>query len=276
MTARPIPALSRLVVGWILVGLSACDPEGGGGPPAGTPAPFEGARWIELDCVKNGTVPTEAEVQTLLDALLEAYGGRERLLGLSYSTRGYQFARFGGTMSNRADRIVLFRPDDHMRISAQYRSGLEQTLLTGDRSYMAARALDLIEVFAENAVLVRWMYKTQDLPQGMVREGCKVTGLAPLLRDDGVQIPLRVEDANQPALLVFVSPHGPVIRRVESRVTFYGKESVQAVEFLELRRVEGILFPFEQRVYIDDNYTALTDLDEVVVGVDLPDDLFKP
>ena len=214
------------------------------------PAPFPGARWIELPSFETGAVASAEEVAELVAALAEAYGGREARANACFVGRYDVFAEFtADPMSNRSVKSFWCRPDRHLRVEVDGRAGTSQRLWNAAGAFLALRGQALVQTKHGNEVHVQQEYELMRLPESLWAEGVKVRPLAPVEFEGVRLLPLEVSDAYEPIVIVYVDPWGPVIRRSEVNVpilamTTSGKATHHQEQiYSEFERHDGLLVP---------------------------------
>lgn len=252
-------------------------------------APFEGARPLDLACVKEGRAPTRPELETIVRAVVDAAGGEAALRKRTFRRLEDLYLQLSGDPESHHVRVTTWvRPDQTMRTLLEYKSGeSEQRLMQRGVMYLAARGQPLSRALNANQQYVEWDWQTSQLPVWLL----DASSLAPLPPSTGVDPATKRErklvgmhvvvEGWNPAFDCWVDPAGPMIVVLEATLPMTGDlvaktETRQRIEYSDFRRVDGLLHPFRRDVSLGGKRFALADTREVVPADSLPDELFVP
>ena len=252
-------------------------------------APFEGARPLDLACVKEGRAPTRPELETIVRAVVDAAGGETTLRKRAFRRLEDLYLQRSGDPESHHVRVTTWvRPDQTMRTLLEYKSGeSEQRLMRRGEMYLAARGQPLSRALGANQQYVEWDWQLAQLPVWLL----EASSLAPLPPSTGVDPATKRErklvgmhvvvEGWNPAFDCWVDPAGPMVVVLEATLPMTGDlvahtETRQRVEYSDFRRVDGLLYPFRRDLSIDGKRFALADTREVVPAPTLPDELFEP
>ncbi|HET6163669.1 MAG TPA: hypothetical protein VFG37_08375 [Planctomycetota bacterium] len=252
-------------------------------------APFEGARPLDLACVKEGRAPTRPELETIVRAVVDAAGGEAALRKRTFRRLEDLYLQLSGDPESHHVRVTTWvRPDQTMRTLLEYKSGeSEQRLLRRGEMYLSARGQPLSLALGANQQYVEWDWQLSQLPVWLL----EASSLAPLPPSTGVDPATKRErkrvgmhvvvEGWSPAFDCWVDPAGPMVVVLEAILPMTGDlvahtETRQRVEYSDFRRVDGLLYPFRRDISIGGKRFALADTREVVPAPALPDELFEP
>ena len=251
-------------------------------------APFEGARPLDLACVKEGRAPTRPELETIVRAVVDAAGGETTLRKRAFRRLEDLYLQRSGDPESHHVRVTTWvRPDQTMRTLLEYKSGeSEQRLMRRGEMYLAARGQPLSRALGANQQYVEWDWQLAQLPVWLL----EASSLAPLPPSTGVDPATKRErklvgmhvvvEGWNPAFDCWVDPAGPMVVVLEATLPMTGDlvahtETRQRVEYSDFRRVDGLLYAFRRDLSIDGKRFALADTREVVPAPSLPDELFE-
>jgi hypothetical protein len=257
--------------------------------PARAATPFEGARPLDLACVKEQRAPTREELETLVRALVDVAGGRAALEKRTYRRVEDLYLQRSGDLEGNHVRVTTWvRPDQTMRTLLEYKAGeTEQRLMRRGEMWIAARGQPIARALGANQQYVEWDWEIARLPVWLL----EASSLAPLPPSTGVDPATKRERALvgmhvvvegwNPAFDCFVDPSGPMVVALEAILPVtgdlaYHTETKQRVEFSDFRRVDGQLYPFRRDLYLHGSRFALADTREVAPAPTLGDELFEP
>ncbi len=256
--------------------------------PARAAAPFDGARPLELACVKEGRAPTRAELETVVRALVDVAGGEAALKKRTYQRVEDLYLQRSGDLEGNHVRVTTWvRPDATMRTLLEYRSGeSEQRLLRRGEAWIAARGQPLARALGPNQQYVEWDWELARLPVWLL-EASSLAPLPPAASVDPatkrerklVGMHVVVEGWN-PAFDCWVDPAGPMVVALEATLPMTGDLvartlATQRVEFSDFRRVDGLLTPFRRDLFLGGKRFALADTRSLAPG-DVADEVFEP
>jgi len=91
---------------------------------ARTDVPFEGARPLDLACVKEGRAPTRPELETIVRAVVDAAGGEAALRKRTFRRLEDLYLQRSGDPESHHVRVTTWmRPDQTIRTLLEYKSG---------------------------------------------------------------------------------------------------------------------------------------------------------
>ena len=256
------------------------------------PLPFDGGRSVRLPSLRAGEPLSAEEQSELIDALLEVYGGADRLPGLGFFRRDDVFLAGGGSiMTNWHVRETWYRPG-RVRVNNDYRDGLEQRVLYEETTYLATQgAPELKEAVGDRYQNVLLDYFQHSVPGRLREPGVQVTSLAPQRFEGRDLAVLNVDFGSKPLLELWVDPVGPAIRVLQAVLPLTGdlvagrSTATTRLVVKEWRRVDGVLVPANQALFVgraDEPLERFGQVDLVEVEVsddperDFDDTLFRP
>ena len=255
---------------------------------ARTDVPFEGARPLDLACVKEGRAPTRPELETIVRAVVDAAGGEAALRKRTFRRLEDLYLQRSGDPESHHVRVTTWmRSDQTIRTLLEYKSGeSEQRLMRRGEMHLAARGQPLSRALGANQQYVEWDWQLAQLPVWLL----EASSLAPLPPSTGVDPATKRErklvgmhvvvEGWNPAFDCWVDPAGPMVVVLEATLPMTGDlvahtETRQRVEYSDFRRVDGLLYAFRRDLSIDGKRFALADTREVVPAPSLPDELFE-
>lgn len=225
-------------------------------------------------CAAAPRETAEAALQQRIAAVLDAYGGRERLAGITtVFAHGHidDFLRQSAGGYARAMR----RPGG-LRIDIMPEKGGEVRILDGERGWQGSGA-QLRAASALSLSSMRYQYGYLDLPMSLADGSAKVGDggrreLAGQLLDV-----LLIDLRDAPQLRVYLDPATRLIRRVEADFDMGGMGSSQlGTEYGDYRVVAGVPFPHRLDNYAGGGRISTITLDRLTINQPLPDGAFAP
>ncbi len=276
---RHLPLASRWIPLSILF-LMACAP-----PPLEDP-PFPGAVRLGTDCFAERRAATPDECREIAAALVEAYGGQERLENLQFHWLLDAYYRRGTMMSNHATHELWIRPDDHYRLHVDFRGGLAQSLVHEGDTYLALRGESILPTRGASGQMVWWEYESLRLPVSLLADDVSLNGKQPEEIEGRWLYPIEVQDRQHPDLILWVDPEGPVIRVVDGVLPLdvaqtFASSLIKRQTYDEFQRIEGVLVPGKMRIQTNEGSDAwetvtLVESVEFRVVESIPLELFDP
>jgi hypothetical protein len=273
---RRIAVSSAVVVALAFAVVSFCSEP----PPA---SPFEGARPLRIESIERGVAPTAIEIERVVDALIEAAGGADRLAQLSWRrVEDLYLSHTGVLVGNRVVNTVSLRPDRSVRTLLEYESGeFEQRVMLRGEPYIQPRLSPLRVATGFPAEHVGWDWEVARLPW-LLRDASLLKPLPPRTDEGRVLLGFQVEIADtRPAFEAWIDLSGPMIVEVRARLPVsgplvQGSTAEQWQLFSDFRRVDGVLFPFRRDLWIEGARFGLGETREIEVGAQLEDADFLP
>jgi hypothetical protein len=252
------------------------------------PPPFEGARPVVLDSIRNKRTPTSQEIEELVDALIDVAGGAERLERLSWRRiEDLYLARTGNLLGNQVACTTLVRPDSSVRTQLDYLGGeSEARIRLRGQEYHVPRvsgqpAPRPIKTVGAARLYAGWDWISARLPV-LVSEASSLAPLPPREEDGRTLVGVRVDVADlEPKFEAWIDPSGPMIVEARAELPVTGDltpraKAVHSVRFSDFRRVQGILFPFRRDLYVDGTRFGLAETHTLKLDVELRDQDFLP
>lgn len=270
---RVVPALLLLATA-----AAACS-----GDPAAKP-PFEGAKPIELACVKERREPTRAELEPLVRALVEVYGGDAALRRLaSRRIEDLYLQKSGDPQSNHVLVTTSLRTADRsLRTLLVFHSGQSQErLFWKEQEYICSLGQPLAVATGGNKQYVEWDLELALLPFWLA-DASSLTPIPSRVIDGRVAVGIHVEvEGWNPQFDCWIDPSGPMIVTVEATLPITGDLAIrtsapQRIRYSDFRRVDGLLFAFRRDVELDGKRFALAETRSIETGVNFTDDDFLP
>lgn len=207
-------------------------------------------------------------VGQLVDTMLAAYGGRERLEGVRtlHMTGTTTALRNGQT--GTVER--WFAVPDRLRIDIRYPSGEgEDRILDGAEGWRnGARAQDQLRAsMVLQAARFRLPLLLAELP---AQEGGRIGAQAGVLRVLSVDLGAGL------GLDVMVDQATGLIRRSRGRLAFGGQTMEFTTDYDDFRLVDGVLIPHHERHGAMGSITGESTLQKVEVDAPLGDAVFRP
>lgn len=254
MVARP-PRFLRTALA-LLVILPGCG-GGGGGDEAGTPS--------------EDTTKERAEIATLVEDVVSAYGGEKRLGGI----RSY---RLEAVISSATDRTVgetvrWFQRPDRLRVELRYPDRGEIRVTRGKRSRVGKDDRTLEPAPEPLLGTLRLQAARMDLPLLLVQ-------------DEETLVLMPADEKGRPVLRALVDVGLTLdchvdrkshrIERVTMQVSDSAGPLTFAVDLEEFRWVDGVLFPFKEVLYTNGTRTAEVRIREIDVNPEVAEEMFGP
>ncbi len=214
-------------------------------------------------CLLWGLPAGAADLNTLLDSVVQAYGGPAAAALLqTHRVEADVVARMrGATGRVRRD----FRAPDKLRVEIRYPDATEVRVLNGDSGWRGdAGQLRRVQGLPELAMVyqllrsgVPWVFvhhrkKIED--RGTVRRGGSEFRVVGLPWSPGLDLTFWIDSANRR------------VRRVEALLRDRGQQSLFATEYDDFRRVDGVLVPFAEENFASGHHTGTTRVRAVTFG----------
>ncbi|MSR47608.1 MAG: hypothetical protein EXS13_11195 [Planctomycetes bacterium] len=249
-------------------------------PGCSDPPPplFDGARPFAMSELASGGTPPLAEVERLLERLVEVYGGSPRLARLRLKrVEDLYLARTGNPLGNELVATTWVRPDETVRTLLAYSSGEteERAMLRGER-WLRPRFGSLIQASGASQQHVEWDWEVARLPGNLL----EAEELRPLVSErvaDRVLIGVAVKlPGLNPSFEAWIDPEGPLLAEVRTRLPITADLSMKTSAshrqvFSEHRRVDGVLLPHRREIWVEGERIGLGEVREFLVDVEIPD-----
>ena len=223
-------------------------PAGDGG---GDLVPARGAHPTRM--VSQGT-------ETLIDGVLEAYGGLERI-------RTVEAYRLEATMQahsrgQQARTIRISEGAERLQVMIRYSDDAEIRIIDGDRGYSGTsiEALSPAEGPALSAMTLQ--AARARLPWILDTMRARVTHV----RTEGPYEVLEVAFSDTSALRLLIDTRTHRIMTTESMVRMGPMDIQFRTEFSDFREVDGVLFAFHEENFAAGAHTATTTVERVVLN----------
>lgn len=214
-----------------------------------------------------------SEVTALIDRVLAAYGGWERLS----QVQGYRME--GQTLTSHDKPAapmsrVLLRPD-RLKVSLSYPNQPEVRILDGNRGLRSNAARQLVAaegVMLDSMVLQR---ARADIPW-ILHERRSDARSCPPGRQQGVELScVEMGLGEGLRLQAYVEPKGARVVRTICYLDRGGMNITFDNRFRDFRPVDGVTFAFREESYAGGRHTASTEIKRVVVNPKLPETEFR-
>jgi hypothetical protein len=209
-----------------------------------------------------------SELETVLDRLIENYGGETNLRKLDNMVQEWDMVALMGNRHGTDTRSV--RAPGHLRVELKYPDKSETRLLNGDAGYVifqgtAARQVTGMQLDAMRLQLMR-LYSPLMLRDKMDSMGLIEQGdlLALSLAENGVHVHYMVDKENWR------------IVKVAGSLMMNGNEIRFLTEYSDFSVVDGILMHHKENKFANGVNTAVLQLRKVASGIELEDSRFKP
>jgi len=216
------------------------------------------------------TLRPHAAVDEVIDRILAAHGGRERLARVrGYRAEGTTIAhlRGGPGLMTR----TFLRPD-RLRVVIDYGARREIRLLLGERGWRGDDAGALERVEGPPLWAMQLQAARAALPW-LLDERRADVAMAPSAGADEVLLAL----APSPGLILEVVVDGSTgfIMRTSGRVAEVPQIRFEA-RYTQRREIDGVWFPVVEESFASGMHTATTTLDTIIVNPDVGDELSPP
>jgi len=221
----------------------------------------------------EGRVLDDAEVDALVEAVLDHYGGRERWASLQFRMQQDVFLkRTGDPMSNAGVRTTFSRPDGCFRQTLKQRSGEQERLLDHGVAWMALAGGDLTRTTGDNHTTVWWEYETSRIVDLLGRASTRVEASAAEVievstgssfEEEVTVFGLKVLDGQRPELTIWIDPRTREVRRAETTLPLGANVRASRVsmrvrqDYSRFDRYQGVCVPRRIDVYSEGNQGAL-------------------
>jgi len=243
--------------------------------------PFDGARPLTLESVKQGKAPTPKELEQIVAAVVDVAGGAERLRRLRWRrVDDLYLAHPADPLGNNVLCTIALRPDESVTTRLEYRSGfVERRVRFRGEEYFQPRDGTLTLLTGAAQQYVEWDWEVARLPV-LLTEAAALEPLAPRVVDGRTLVGMKVDVADlNPKFEAWVDLSGPMIVEVRAVLPIAGGFStktdvIQLQRFSDFRRVGGVLFPFRRHLEVDGERFGLAETRTVELDVDLKDEEF--
>jgi hypothetical protein len=210
---------------------------------------------------------------TVIDKVIEAYGGRERLAKVAAVAAEGRVTAL--VRNDEGSYRRTFRRDRKLVVDVALSRSTEKRILDGMRGFRGTGG-QVEEVFGPRYLAMVYQYNELNLPFGLLDNSFTIVELRrDILHGADVRV-LRCTDHEGNELDVFVSAEN--YRIVKCSGTFMmGTQSMSlGAEFSDFRSIGGVLFPFKIVNYAGGNKISETIMSGYVVNPLIDDELFKP
>lgn len=215
--------------------------------------------------------PGPGPAGALVDAVLEAYGGRAALAGVkAYRMEG----TVGSVMRGTGALVRTFARPDRLKIALDYPGHPETRILDGAQGWRSDGKGNLLP--AEGFLLTSMLLQAAraDLPWLLDERRETLRLLAPM--DGGKIQGLEVPVGQGLTLTVYVEIATGRIVRSSGVLSSPGMSTNFATDYGDFRTVDGVLFPFREANFAANQSTGETIVTKVVVNPPLTGSDFRP
>ena len=197
-----------------------------------------------------GLAPAPAAAQSLVDRLIDAYGGAEAIAAVdSYRQEGMLVAHNGGGHGS-VTRIAI--GVDALSVLVLYPGRPEIRIVEGDRGWRGNSAAELEEVRGPLYLAMVAQAARAWIPRLLVDFRDSVTEASP---EDGKRI-LVVDVAEGIRLRLVVDPDALRVVRSESVLVGMPPAIGFATDYADFRPVDGVVFAFREETFASGVHTA--------------------
>jgi len=216
------------------------------------------------------TVP---DSKTVIDKVIAAYGGRERLSKVkTIAAEGRIMAIMRG--DEGAYRRTL-RRDGSLFVDIVYSRSSERRILHEDKGYRGT-AGNMDEVSGSRLQAMVYQYNELNLPYGLLDDTFRVKELRKdIVHGETVHV-LRLTDRAGNQMDVFVHAESYCIVKCEGFFVMGTESTSLSAEFGDFRAIDGVLLPFKIVNYAGGMKISVTTIDRYQINPAINDSLFKP
>lgn len=212
-------------------------------------------------------------VRQLVPAILEAYGGKEAVAGItSVIARGTITDYF---KQSSGEYARYFARPNRLRIEIQADQAGELRILDGARGWRGSRST-VAEV--QNAPLQAMLYQYSylDLPMGLTDGTYTITdGGKKEFRGKVLDV-LMVQSKGAPAVVIYLDPETRLIVRAAAEFSMGMGGTQLSTEYEDYRPVGKVLFPFRLVNYAGETKLSVISLSDIQVNAAIPATTFAP
>jgi hypothetical protein len=178
--------------------------------------------------------------QTLVEKIIDAYGGKVALAGVQTLSAEGTITRFMSKDEGTYTRFM--RRDGNLLVSIAYSNSLEVRLLNGPKGYRGAPG-QLKEVSGDLYRAMVYQYNQLDLPFGFLDNALKITAVLTSNRP-GEEDTIRCKDRAGNALEVTLRRSDYRIVKTTGYFQVNAAMTSLSAEFGDFRMVDGVVLPF--------------------------------
>ena len=226
-----------------------------------------------LTIVISAAPVTAQEGKMVIDKVIAAYGGRERLSKVkAIAAEG----RITAIMRNDegAYRRTL-RRDGNLFVDIVYSRSSERRILHKDKGYRGTGG-KMEEVSGPRLLAMVYQYNELNLPYGLLDDTFKVISLRKdAVNGETVQV-LRLADRTGNQMDVSVNAGNYRIMKCEGFFVMGTESTSLSAEFDNFKTVDGVLLPFKVINYAGGMKISVTSIDHYQINPAIDDALFMP
>ena len=213
------------------------------------------------------------EIQTTIDNILAAYGGKQNILQVQTIAAQGRIDDFLRKVSGGYARTMR-RPGD-LRIDIMPERGGEFRILSNNKGFQGSG-----QTFGAASPLsttsMRYQYAYLDLPMSLADGTAKVSDYGvEALRGQKMEI-LWIDLDDAPRLKVYIDFETHLIRRVEAKFLMGGMgSSILGTEYDNFKTVDGVVFPLKLLNFASDNNISLISISRLTINNPIPDKTFS-
>jgi hypothetical protein len=213
------------------------------------------------------------EVDPVVEKVIEAYGGRERLAKVkSIAAEGKIMALVRGDEGTYRRAL---RRDGNLFVDIVYSRSSERRILHDNKGYRGTGG-KVEEVSGPRYQAMVYQYNELNLPYGLLDDTFTVHSLRKdTVNGDAVNV-LRLADREGNQMDVFVHEENYRIVKCEGRFVVGAESTSLSAEFGDFRTVDGVLLPFKIVNYAGGRKISKTTIDRYQVNPAIDDSLFLP
>jgi len=218
-------------------------------------------------------ISAESPVSETIDAMLRAYGGKEKLAAVKTVSAHGTIDDFLRKKSGGYARTM--RRPGALRIDIMPEQGGEVRILDGERGLQGSggtlRAANPVSLSS-----MRYQYAYLDLPMSLADGNARVVSQQETELNGRRMLLLLVDTEGAPQLRVYVASDTWLIARVEADFSMGGMGSMRlGTEYEDFKPVDGILFPFVLNNFAGKKISVIT-LKDIEINRPISKDLFPP
>jgi hypothetical protein len=213
------------------------------------------------------------ESKTVIDKVIAAYGGRERLMKVrAISAEG----RITAIMRNdKGTYRRTLRRDGNLFVDIVYSRSSERRILYKDKGYRGIGG-KMEEVSGPRLQAMVYQYNELNLPYGLLDDTFTVTDLRKdTVNGESVHV-LRLADRAGNQMDVFVHAANSRIVKCEGFFIMGTEATSLSAEFGDFKTIDGVLLPFKIINFASGRKISVTTIDRYQINPAIDDSLFKP
>ena len=226
---------------------------------------------LALSVLGPGTSAAAPKVDALVDAVVDAYGGKAALARV----RGYRMeGSVSSVMRGTGPLVRTFARPDRLRTVLDYPGHRETRILDGARGWRSdpGGAMLAVDSFLLSSMTLQ--AARANLPWLLDERRDTLVALPPM--DGGKTQGLEIALGPGLALTVYVETATGRIVRSSAVLATPALKTNFATDYGDFRSVDGVLFPFRESNFASNQSTGETVITTVVVNPPLTDADFKP